>query len=251
MSPAPAPTPVAMPLAGDAAGEFLVLIPAFNEAQRLPNVLRELGTLKEPHRVVVIDDGSRDKTAERARDLGATVLRLPFNLGYGSALQTGYKYAHAAKASLVVQMDADGQHDPRFIPELIAPIRDGSADLVIGSRFARQTSYRMGWLHSLGRRLFQRVARVAGLHVTDPTSGLQAMNGSVLELYSGDFFPSDYPDVDVLLEAFRRGLRIRECAVEMRPGERPSTLHGGLRSFYYVYRLTLALWAGVRAGNTR
>jgi len=233
------------------AGEFLVLIPAFNEAARLPDVLRELGTLEQPHRVVVIDDGSRDKTAESARDLGATVLRLPFNLGYGAALQTGYKYAHASKATLIVQMDADGQHDPAFIPRLIAPIREGRADLVIGSRFARDSGYRMGWLHTLGRLLFQRIARLAGLHVTDPTSGLQAMNGSVLELYSGDFFPSDYPDVDVLLEAFRRGLRIEECAVEMRPGQRRSTLHGGLRSFYYVYRLTLALWAGARAANPR
>jgi glycosyltransferase involved in cell wall biosynthesis len=237
---------------GAGSEEFLVLIPAFNEATRLPKVLAELAALREQHRVVVIDDGSRDATARIAAELGATVLRLPFNLGYGAALQTGYKYAKSRRAALIVQMDADGQHDPACIPALIAPIRRGEADLVVGSRFAQKSSYRMGRIRTLGRLLFQRIARVAGLHVTDPTSGLQAMNGSVLEVYSGDFFPSDYPDVDVLLEAYRRGLRIRECPVEMRQETRRSTLHGGLRrSSYYVYRLTLALWAGARSGNAR
>ncbi len=238
--------------AGPGREGLLVLIPAFNEAAHLPRVLEELAALGEEHRVVVIDDGSRDETARVAAEHGATVLRLPFNLGYGAALQTGYKYARAARASLIVQMDADGQHDPRYLPELLAPIRSGQADLVVGSRFARASSYRMGRIRTLGRLLFQHIARLAGLHVTDPTSGLQAMNGAVLELYSGDFFPSDYPDVDVLLEAHRRGLKIRECPVEMRANVRRSLLHGGLRrSFYYVYRLTLALWAGVRAGNPR
>ena len=234
-----------------APGKSLVLIPAYNEAARLPNVLHELATAAAGHRVVVIDDGSRDGTARVAEDHGATVLRLPFNVGYGAALQTGYKYARACRASLVIQMDADGQHDPSYIPELIAPILVGEADLVVGSRFARASSYRMGRVRTVGRLLFQRIARAAGLHVTDPTSGFQAMNGAVFELYASDFFPSDYPDVDVLLEAFRHGLRIRECPVEMRQETRKSTLHGGLRSFYYVYRLTLALWAGVRPRSSR
>jgi glycosyltransferase involved in cell wall biosynthesis len=229
---------------------FLVLIPAFNEAARLPNVLKKLATLDAPHRVVVIDDGSRDETAKLAAELGATVLRLPFNLGYGAALQTGYKYAKECKASLIVQMDADGQHDPHYIPALIAPIRSGAADLVIGSRFAQKSSYRMSRFRTMGRLLFQRIALWAGLHVTDPTSGLQAMNGAVLGVYSGDFFPSDYPDVDVLLEAHRRGLRIQECPVEMHEAGRKSTLHGGLRrSAYYIYRLTLALGAGMKTGK--
>jgi glycosyltransferase involved in cell wall biosynthesis len=232
--------------------ELLVLIPAFNEAVRLPAVFQELTTLEEKYRVVVIDDGSRDGTAGVAEELGATVLRLPFNQGYGAALQTGYKYANECKASLIVQMDADGQHDPRDIPTLLAPIRAGEADLVVGSRFLEQTSYEMGKTRTFGRLLFQRIARMAGLEVTDPTSGFQAMNRRVLELYSGsDFFPSDYPDVDVLLAAFRRGLRIRERTVHMRAETRKSTLHGGLKSSYYVYRLALALWAGGRVGTSR
>ena len=231
--------------------ELLVLIPAFNEAVRLPAVLQELRTLEMRIRVVVVDDGSRDGTAGVAEELGATVLRLPFNQGYGAALQTGYKYANERKAALIVQMDADGQHDPHDIPSLIGPIRADEADLVVGSRFLEKTSYRMGKTRTFGRLLFQRIARMAGLEVTDPTSGFQAMNRRVLELYSGDFFPSDYPDVDVLLAAFRRGLRIRERTVHMRAETRKSTLHGGLKSSYYVYRLALALWAGGRVGTSR
>ncbi len=230
---------------------FLVLIPAFNEAARLPGVFHELAALAEPHRVVVIDDGSRDATARVAAEHGATVLRLPFNQGYGAALQTGYKYARECQAPLIVQMDADGQHDARDIPKLIGPIRSGAADLVIGSRFLEETSFRMGRTRTIGRLLFQRIARMAGLTITDPTSGFQAMNLAVLELYSGDFFPSDYPDVDVLLAAFRRGMRIQECSVEMRAESRKSTLHGGFKSTYYVYRLALALWAGGRVGTSR
>jgi glycosyltransferase involved in cell wall biosynthesis len=233
-----------------ATGELLVLLPSFNEAARLPAVLAELErTLGEPYRAVVIDDGSKDDTAEVARAAGATVLDLPFNLGYGAALQTGYKYARECRAAAIVQMDADGQHDAGDIPRLLAPLRSGESDLVIGSRFVERTDYRMGRIRTIGRLLFQRLARLAGLRVADPTSGFQAMNARVLELYTGAFFPSDYPDVDVLLIAHRAGLRIREVSVEMRAETRKSTLHGGLRSIYYLYRLALALWAG--AGSSR
>jgi glycosyltransferase involved in cell wall biosynthesis len=226
-------------------------LPSYNEAARLPEVLGRLAELAGELRAVVIDDGSKDATAEVARAHGATVLVHPFNLGYGAALQTGYKYALSQGCELLVQMDADGQHDPAHIQRLIEPIRSAEADLVIGSRFLEETSYRMGFARTVGRRLFQRMAGLAGLDVTDPTSGFQAMNNKVLELYSGEFFPSDYPDIDVLLVAHRRGVRVAERSVEMSVASRPSTLHGGLRSVYYLYRLTLALWAGFRTEGRR
>lgn len=231
--------------------DSLVLLPSYNEAARLPQVLARLRELAPDFSPVVVNDGSRDGTGAVARKCGATVLDHPFNLGYGAALQTGYKFALQEGAQLLVQMDADGQHDPAHIPRLIEPIRNGEADLVIGSRFLEPTAYRMGFSRSLGRKLFQRLARLSGLEVTDPTSGFQAMNRAVLELYVGEFFPSDYPDVDVLLVGHRRGLRIRERSVVMTESTRPSTLHGGLRSIYYLYRLALALWAGLRTESNR
>ncbi len=231
--------------------DSLVLLPSYNEAARLPQVLARLRELAPGFRPVVVNDGSRDGTGAVARKCGAIVLDHPFNLGYGAALQTGYKFALEEGATLLVQMDADGQHDPAHIPRLIRPIEEGQADLVIGSRFLEPTTYRMGLARTVGRKLFQRLARLSGLDVTDPTSGFQAMNRAVLELYVGEFFPSDYPDVDVLLVGHRRGLRIRECSVVMSESTRPSTLHGGLRSVYYLYRLTLALWAGLRTEGNR
>ncbi len=221
----------------------VLIVPAFNEAAHLADVLRRVRDAARDFAIVVVDDGSSDATARVAAQADATVLRHPSNLGYGAALQTGYKFALRHGAALVVQMDADGQHDPGQIARLAAPVERGEFDLVIGSRFLGAGGYRMGFARSLARWMFERVARSFGLNVTDPTSGFQAMNRGVLKLYVGDFFPSDFPDVDVLLVAHRHGLRIGECAVEMGPGLRPTTLHAGLAPLYYVYKMLLSIWA--------
>src|SRR5262245_11014833 len=181
----------------------VLVIPSFNEAPRLPALLARITAQETGLEIVVVDDGSRDATAEVAARAGATVLRHPFNLGYGAGLQTGYKYALSVGAQCVVQMDADGQHDPRDIVRLLEPLAKGDCDLVIGSRFLAPTGYHMGFTRTLGRRFFVGLARAFGIRVTDPTSGFQALGRRVLELYVGDSFPSDYPDVDVLLTAHR------------------------------------------------
>lgn len=226
----------------DPASTFLI-IPAFNEGGRIGDVLRRVQAAGFTGQVVVIDDGSKDATGAEARAGGARVIQHPFNLGYGAALQTGYKAALDLGADYVVQMDADGQHDPGNIAKVLQPILDDRCDVVVGSRFKDATGYRMGAVRSLGRKVFAAIARFAGLDLSDPTSGFQAMNRRVLELYAGDFFPADYPDVDVLLTAFRYGLRVGEETVEMSEGVRPSTMHGGLGSIYYVYKMLLSIWA--------
>ncbi len=221
----------------------VLIIPAYNEAGTLSDVLDRVAKADSGCEVVVVDDGSKDGTGDIAARSGVTVLRHPFNLGYGAALQTGYKYALERDATLVVQMDADGQHDPAEVRGLSAGIRSGEFDLVVGSRFLEKTDYRMGLLQSAGRKLFSALARLAGLRVSDPTSGFQGMNRRVLDLYARDFFPTDYPDVDVLLTAFRHGLRVGEYPVMMAKAARASTLHGGLRSVYYVYKMLLSTFS--------
>jgi glycosyltransferase involved in cell wall biosynthesis len=230
----------------EGAARPIALIPALNEAERLPAVLLALAASAPALEPVVIDDGSTDDTSAAARRHGAVVLRHPFNLGYGAALQTGYRYALRRGAQMIVQLDADGQHDPGQVPLLLEPLVDGSADVVIGSRFLAESGYHMSATRSVGRRLFQGLAGLSGLRVTDPTSGFQALSRRALELYQHHFFPSDYPDVDVLLIAHRRGLRIIERPVRMRAEVRRSRLHGGLRSVYYVFKMSLSLWAGTR-----
>jgi glycosyltransferase involved in cell wall biosynthesis len=225
-----------------------IVIPAFNEAASIAALLAELAATLPAYDRVVVDDGSADRTAAIARAAGAHVLRHPFNLGYGAALQTGYKDALARRAPWVVQMDADGQHLPGEVAALAEPVARGECDVALGSRFlAPSSDYAMGAAKSLGRDLFRAVARRAGLHVTDPTSGFQALSPRALALYVGDWFPSDYPDVDVLLAAARAGLRVREVPVRMAAGVRASTLHSGWKPFYYVYKMLLSIWAGTGA----
>jgi glycosyltransferase involved in cell wall biosynthesis len=226
-----------------------LIIPAFNEAKSLPHVFDAIEEAELEAEIVVIDDGSTDGTAQTAAACGARVIRHPFNMGYGAAIQTGYMYALERGADLLVQMDADGQHDPKQIPALVEPIRRDECDLVIASRFLEVTGYRMGWARTAGRKLFEALGRLSGVNVTDPTSGFQAMNTATLELYVADFFPHDYPDIDVLVTASLHGLRVRECVSVMRPEARRSRLHGGVRSFYYVYKVLVSMWAASSVGR--
>ena len=232
-------------------GRGVVVIPAYNEELRLGAVLDQIREADLDADVVVVDDGSSDRTVSVAVAGGARVVRHPANLGYGSALQTGYKYALREGYAVLVQMDADGQHLASEVGKLIEAVRSGEADLVLGSRFLEPGSYTMEPLKKLGSEFFRLLASWSGLQISDPTSGLQAMNRAVMELYCGDFYPVDFPDVDVLLTAHRSGLRVVERPVRMLEGERVSSLHSGLKPIYYVYRTLLAIWvaSGVRPGT--
>lgn len=225
-------------------GRPCIVMPAFNEEARLPDLLAALQRARPDHDLVVIDDGSRDATGDVAERAGARVLRHPHNLGYGAALQTGFKWALERGAPWVVQMDADGQHLPAEVPALVARLAAGDCDIAIGSRFLAATDYEMGAVRNAGRQLIRALGRYAGVDLTDPTSGFQALNARALALYAGDWFPSDYPDVDVRIVAARAGLRICEVPVQMAPSARASTLHSGWKPVYYAYKMLLSLWAG-------
>ena len=234
----------------DASSEYargVVIMPARDEAERIGGVIEGVSRALPGVRVLVIDDASRDETVSVAKAAGALVAPLPIHLGYGGALQAGYRFALRAGCSWLIQMDSDGQHRPSDLPALLAPVRSGVCDLAIGSRFLPRddvgTRYEMGRLRSLGRRALSLFGRLGGVTVSDPTSGLQAMNASALSLFTSSWYPADYPDLDVLLLAHRRGLRLREVPVEMRPSPRPSMLHSGWLPIYYAYRMMLSLWA--------
>ncbi|MBI3767376.1 MAG: glycosyltransferase family 2 protein [Deltaproteobacteria bacterium] len=226
---------------GDAT-RALVVIPALNEGSRIARVIDGLRRAAADLDVLVVDDGSSDDTATRARAAGARVVSHPFNLGYGAALQTGYKHALRAHYAHLVQMDGDGQHDPADVPRLVAPLRAGAADVVIGSRFMVASGYHMGAARAVGRTFFQRLlVACGGPRVTDPTSGFQALARAAFTFCCADFYPSDFPDVDVLLLLHRRGLRIVEVPVTMAPnppGHVP--MHAGVRAVYYPYKMLLS-----------
>lgn len=210
-----------------------------------------------PHaRVLVVDDGSSDKTGEAARRAGALVVRHPFRMGYGAALATGFRVALRRGASAVLQLDGDGQHDPAQAPELLAPVLSGDADLVIGSRFLSPRGYRPPFLRRTGIRLFAFLARLAGVSVTDPTSGFRALSRRAFTLFAeSPQFPTDFPDADVLVMAHRRGLAIVEIPAVMRPCPGKRSMHRGLAPVYYIFKVLLSMGLariGSReAGKTR
>lgn len=226
----------------------LLVIPALNEQASIARVIDGVRATGIDIDILIVDDGSRDDTAELARKNGAMVVSHPFNLGYGAAIQTGYKFAVRHQYAELVQMDADGQHDPAYVPSLLGPIRAGEFDIVIGSRFVEESGYEMGSARSAGRVFFQRVlAFFGGPHIADPTSGLQALSRKAFEFCCSDFYPSDFPDIDVLLLLHRHGFRIHEVPVEMAPSPPGrKTMHAGLRAIYYPYKMLLSTFRSWR-----
>jgi hypothetical protein len=158
-------------------------------------------------------------------------------------LQTAYKHAVRCGYERLLQLDADGQHDPADMPRLLAPLERGDADVVLGSRFVVPATYRMGLGRSVGRRVLGGVlAALGGPRIADPTSGFQALSRRAFTLCCSDFFPVDFPDVDVLLFLHRQGLRVVEVPVTMAPnpaGHR--SMHDGIQAIYYPYKMLLAL----------
>ncbi len=221
---------------------ILAIIPARNVARRIGGVIAALRAYGWD--VAAVDDCSSDDTAAVAAAAGATVLRLPFNLGYGGALQTGYLYARACDYAAVVQLDGDGQHDPVCAPALLEPILSGEADLVLGSRFRGDSCrYRVPWARRLGQKLFGALAGLlTGRPVTDPTSGYQALAPRTVRLYCTRLFPDDFPDADMWVLLHRLGLRVVERPAIMHAAEGASMHSGVLRPLYYVAKLGLAMF---------
>lgn len=221
----------------------VVVIPAYREAANIAAVVAGVRRQLPDATIVVVDDCSSDCTAQAAREAGALVLRLPINLGDGAARQTGFKYAAQLDADWLVQLDGDGQHRPESIPALLAPIRAGKADLVIGSRFLGVGDYRPQPGRRIGMRIFGAIASWAtGQRITDPTSGFRAMNRRSYRFFCGSVYPQQYPDADVLIAAHRAGLRLVEVPVLMRPSTTGQTIHAGLRPLYYVYKMCLSIF---------
>ena len=221
---------------------LIVVIPAYNEQGRVGAVINGVRATIPDADVLVVDDGSHDGTAAEALRAGAVVVSLPVNLGYGAALQTGYKYAVRHDYDLVGQIDADGQHQPEQIALMLAKMRNGDVDVVIGSRFLdRDGHYRPSRARKVGMGLFGRVASaLTRQHISDPTSGFQIIRSDVARFFCSEVYPSDYPDADILILLHRSGYRVSEVGVQMLPPPGKS-MHSGHRSLYYVYKMSLSI----------
>jgi glycosyltransferase involved in cell wall biosynthesis len=227
--------------------KLLAVVPAYNEAESIAEVVTALNTAAPAFDVLVIDDGSTDATGSNARAAGAPVVRMPFNLGIGGAVQAGFVYASEHGYDFMAQVDGDGQHDASELYKLLDAVAEQSQiDIVCGSRFLINAhGYRAPMARRTGIRLFAfALTRISGQRVTDPTSGFRLYNRRAIELFARDY-PHDYPEVEAVLMAHAHRLRIAEVPVRMhvRAGGRSSI--NRRRSFYYMVKVSLALLAGL------
>lgn len=221
--------------------KVLIIIPAYNEEKRIEKVL--LGVKNFGYDVLVVNDGSSDNTAGVVgKYTFAKLINNPINLGAGASLQTGYKYAFMNHYKYVINLDGDGQHDPRHINEFLNELKNGNADIIIGSRFLNNESYTPPFARRVGMRLFSFIAKIiTGQKITDTTSGYKGMTKDIVELFASPEFPNDYPDVDTLILLHYRGFRIKEIPVRMYANTEQSIHAGIIRPMYYVFKMFLSI----------
>ena len=219
-----------------------MIVPAYNEEESLPGVIDDLRKNIPPADIVVINDGSRDATASIASERGAKVISLPFNLGIGGAMQTGYKYALQHHYDIAIQFDGDGQHLADEIEKLLKPLLSNKSDIVIGSRFLNRGNYKTPFLRRIGMWIFASVlSGIFGMRVTDTTSGFRAVNRRVIEFFANSY-PDDYPEVEALVLLHRAGLMMLETPAIIRERNAGRSSITVVRSVYYMVKVLLAVF---------
>jgi glycosyltransferase involved in cell wall biosynthesis len=222
--------------------KILIIVPAYNEEESLPGVILDLQEHLPSTDIIVVDDGSTDATARTALSLGVRVISLPFNLGIGGAMQTGYQYAQQHDYDVAIQFDGDGQHLAEEIEKLLQPLQPGEADLVIGSRFLNRGEYKAPVGRKIAMRVFAALLSwILGKRLTDTTSGFRAANRRVIE-FLAKIYPDDYPEVEALVLLHKAEFRIMETPVQMRKRTAGKSSITPLRSVYYMTKVLLAVF---------
>ena len=224
---------------------LLFIIPAFNESGAIERTVRDVraaGLEGFSVDVLVVDDGSSDDTAGRAKAAGAWVVRLPFNLGIGGAVQTGYRYASVHGYDIAVQVDGDGQHDTLYLKDLVCPVAEGRADMCIGSRFIDENAgFRSSAIRRFGIKFFTFLIRLlTGLTIKDTTSGFRACGRRLIGVFAS-YYPHDYPEPEAIVVARRLGCSVAEVPVVMRARSSGSSSIVLLKPFYYMLKVSGAI----------
>jgi glycosyltransferase involved in cell wall biosynthesis len=220
----------------------LVIIPAYNEEESIARVIKGIKERASFADIVVINDGSADRTSAIARECGASVLDLPHNLGIGGAVQAGYKIADRLRYDIILRLDGDGQHDPQEIPRLLMPVLGDLTDVAFGSRFCgRGVTYEVPLARRLGIRLFATlVSLITGQRIYDATSGMLCANRKGIQCFAR-YYPQDYPEVESHVLLHKAGLRRMEVPVEMHPRMGGQSSIRLLASIYYAFKVLLAV----------
>ncbi|MFQ5586940.1 MAG: glycosyltransferase family 2 protein [Thermodesulfobacteriota bacterium] len=222
--------------------EILIIIPAYNEAESIGDVISSIKKASISADIIVINDGSTDDTGTIARKSDAIVINHPCNLGIGATMQTGYRFAASQGYGFAVQVDGDGQHPPEQVVRLLGPLMEGSADVVIGSRFIDKGAYKPSLARGIGMVIFSRlISTIMGKWFTDTTSGFRAVNKDVISFYA-DYYPEDYPEVEALILLHKAGFRTTEVPVTMNVRMGGNSSITAFRAVYYMVKVLLAVY---------
>lgn len=222
--------------------KLLVIIPAFNEGGSVGKVVEGVQKYFPQVDTIVVNDGSTDLTSEIAKSRGAIVLDLPFNLGIGGAMQAGYQYAYEKGYDIAIQVDGDGQHDPKEIGKLLKALEEKKMDMVIGSRFIGGLGYKSSMMRRVGISIFSQViSMIVRQKITDPTSGFRAANRKAIQLFAFDY-PQDYPEPEVVVLLHQCHLKMGEVPVGMSERYSGESSITKIRSIYYMVKVLLAIF---------
>ncbi len=220
--------------------KVLIVIPAYNEEENIQTVINEVFETNDMVDVVVINDGSKDETLEKAKKTKAKVIDLPNNLGIGGAVQTGMLYAKKNQYDIAVQLDGDGQHDPKYISQMVQKVEEGY-DMVIGSRFVQKTGYQQTFFRMLGINITSLlIKQITGVKIHDTTSGFRAVNKEIIEEFARQY-PYDYPEPETNMKMILRKKKIIEMPVEMRKRMAGKSFITPVKSVKYMVKVTLSL----------
>ena len=223
-------------------GKVLVIIPAYNEEGSVGKVIEGVRTHLSQADLLIVNDGSTDLTSEKARVSGAVVLDLPYNLGIGGAMQTGYQYASQKGYDIAVQVDGDGQHDPKEIGKLLKALEEKNLNMAIGSRFLGQSEFKSSMMRRVGISIFSGVISIlVRQKITDPTSGFRAANRKAIQLFAYEY-PQDYPEPEVVVLLHQCHLKMVEVPVGMSERYSGESSITKLRSIYYMVKVLLAIF---------
>jgi glycosyltransferase involved in cell wall biosynthesis len=223
----------------------IIIIPVYNEEHNIKGVIEELKQEIE-FKLLLINDGSSDKTAMVAKETnGVNIIDLPYNLGIGGAVQTGFQYACKNNYNIIIRMDGDGQHRSDQIKKILQPVLDKKADVIIGSRFLDNHSKRPIFIRRMGQKIISlMVSLIIRQRITDSTSGFRCYNKQALNLLN-QYYPTDYPEPEEIIFLKKNGLRIKETAVLMKPREKGNSSLTTIKSFYYMIKVTLSIFINI------
>ncbi|MCM8783367.1 MAG: glycosyltransferase family 2 protein [Candidatus Omnitrophica bacterium] len=221
--------------------KILVIVPAYNEEESIIEVMEEIRNYFPEGEILLVDDGSIDKTTYLVKDKVDFLISLPFHLGLGVALQAGYIFAKQHGYDYVVHFDADGQHVAEEIPKLLQPLKTGECDLALGSRYLENSGYKLSFLRKFASKIISRILYFyLRKTIKDPTSGFRAMNKGVINLFTQKY-PYDYPEIEEFLILTKYNLKIKEIPVRMRPRTKGKSSFTFGRSLFYIFKIFVVL----------